>query len=86
MRMAKSATRSRSGRGRSGWSPFKSSIISFVRDHPGCCKWDVAAYVTRSPRRCPSRQYYIVNTALRNGWIEAKWAGNRWCLTVPSGV
>lgn len=44
---------------------------------------DVAAHCTRSALRNPSRQYYIVNTALRNGWIVSQWAGNRWKLYLP---
>lgn len=33
---------------------------------------DVAKFVTRSARRNPSKQYYIVNTAIRAGWIVAE--------------
>lgn len=63
------------------WSPYKEMVISYVQNHPGCCKLDVAKYVTRNPRRNPSKQYYIVNTAIRNGWINAVWIGNRYSLT-----
>lgn len=65
-----------------GYSPYKNMVIDYVEQHPGCTKWDVAKYCTLSPRRCPSKQYYIVNTAIRNGWIRAVWKGNRWALYV----
>ena len=65
---------------RKAWSPYKDSVINYVREHPGCCKYDVAAYVAR---RCsPNKLYYIVNTAIRNGWIVAEKIGNRYSLTV----
>jgi hypothetical protein len=64
------------------WSPYKESVINFVRNNPGCCKYDVASYVTYNGLRNPSKQYYIVNTAIRNGWIEAERRGNRYYLTV----
>ena len=64
------------------WSPYKNMVVNFVSRNPGCCKFDVARYVTHNPLRCPSKQYYIVNTAIRNGWIKARWAGNRWELNV----
>lgn len=66
------------------WSPYKQMVIDYVAANPGCCKFDVARRVTRSSRRDPSKQYYIVNTAIRNGWIAATWAGNRWKLTVKA--
>lgn len=65
------------------WSPFKDSVIQFVSRNPGCSKMDVARYCTSNPRRNPSRQYYIVNTALRNGWIVGVWNSGRWKLYVP---
>jgi hypothetical protein len=64
------------------WSPYKERVIEYVRQHPGCSKWDVAEHCTFNSRRCPSKQYYIVNTALRNGWIVGVWRGNRWELFV----
>ena len=64
------------------WSPYKNMVIDYVKSHPGCSKWDVAQYCTRSCLRNPSRQYYIVNTAIRNDWIEAEWAGNKYKLYV----
>ena len=51
------------------WSPYKNQIIEFVRENPGCCKYDVAVAVTY--RRNPSKSYHIVNTALKNKWIFA---------------
>lgn len=65
------------------WSPYKERIINFVRANPGCCKYDVARRCTRSYGRNPSKQYYIVNTALRHGWIVAHKVGNRYSLHVP---
>lgn len=65
------------------WSPYKDSVISFVRNHPGCCKYDVAKYVTHTWKRDPSKQYYIVNTAIRHGWIVAKKVGGRYFLDLP---
>jgi hypothetical protein len=62
------------------WSPYKDRVIGYVERNPGCTKWDVASYCTYNRQRCPSKQYYIVNTAIRNGWIEAVWKGNRWAL------
>jgi hypothetical protein len=64
------------------WSPYKDSVISYVKNHPGCCKYDVARYVTHNRLRDPSKQYYIVNTAIRNEWIVAKFLGNRYELFV----
>lgn len=51
------------------WSPYKNTVIDFVRAHPGCTKYAVAARCAQSSRRSPGKQYYIVNTAIRNGWI-----------------
>jgi hypothetical protein len=58
-------------------------IIHYVAEHPGCSKWDVAAHCTRDPRRDPSKQYALVNTALRNGWIAGKLYGRQYRLYVP---
>lgn len=63
------------------WSPYKQTVIDFVAKNPGCCKMDVAKVVTYSKRRHPSHQYYIINTAIRNGWISAKFSGGRYYLT-----
>lgn len=68
------------------WSPYKEHVINYVADHPGCSKWDVACRVTWKHGRCPSKQYYIVNTAIRNGWIVAFWVGNRYELYIPEDV
>ncbi len=65
------------------WSPYKNSIVNYVTRNPGCCKWDVAKYVTRDSRRCPSKQYFIVNTAIRNKWIMAVKKSNRYELYTP---
>jgi hypothetical protein len=61
------------------WSPYKYTVIDYVRRNPGCCKYDVARHVAR---RCnPSKLYYIVNTAIRNGWIVSGGRnGNRYEL------
>lgn len=67
------------------WSPYKDSVIAYVEANPGCSKWDVASYCTRDRRRCPSKQYYIVNTAIRNGWVQATRLTNRYSLVVTGG-
>jgi hypothetical protein len=71
---------------RRAWSPYKEKVVAYVRANPGCSKLDVARHVTRSPWRGPTRQYYIVNTAVRNGWILAFWAGGRYLLFTPDMV
>jgi hypothetical protein len=68
------------------WSPYKDRVIGFVERNPGCSKWDVACFVTRSCLRNPRKQYYIVNTAIRNGWIEAEMRGGRYYLFTPDSV
>ena len=65
---------------RKAWSPYKEAVINYVKFHPGCCKRDVANYCTFSMMRDPSKQYYIVNTAIRNGWIKSIRIGNRYSL------
>ena len=62
------------------WSPYKDSVINYVKRNPGCCKYDVALFCTKSCLRNPSKQYYIVNTAIRNGWIDAEFCGNKYKL------
>jgi len=62
------------------WSKYKNSIINYVENNPGCSKWEVASLCTQSSRRCPSKQYYIVNTALRNGWIYGYMAKGQYRL------
>jgi len=73
-------------RRRPAHSPYKDTVISYVRSHPGCCKLDVARHVTRSPQRTPSKQYYIVETALRHGWIVGIYAHGRYLLYTPDMV
>jgi hypothetical protein len=65
------------------WSPYKDRIISYVENNQGCSKWDIASLCTTSRLRNPSKQYYIVNTALRNGWIEGYFSAGRWHLYTP---
>ena len=64
------------------WSKYKDRVIAFVLDNPGCCKMDVARHVTYCALRSPNKQYYIVNTAIRHGWIEAVRIGGRYKLYV----
>ena len=66
------------------WSPYKDMIVAYVAAHPGCSKWDVAAHCTYSAQRDPSKQYYLVNTALRNGWIAGEQRGRQYRLYVPT--
>jgi len=56
---------------RKGYSPYSAQAIRFVGEHPGCSKFDLARALTRSPLRCPSRQYYLVNTQVSLGNIVA---------------
>lgn len=63
-----------------GWSKYKNMVINYVSNHPGCCKYDVAKFCTRNPLRNPSKQYYIVNTAIKNKWISFIFCGNRYKL------
>lgn len=65
------------------WSPYKDRIINYVENNQGCSKWELASLCTKSGRRCPSKQYYIVNTALRHGWIEGYFSSGRWHLYTP---
>lgn len=65
------------------WSKYKDRIIAYVEANQGCSKWDIASLCTYNPNRCPSKQYYIVNTAIRNGWIEGDFSGGRWHLYTP---
>jgi len=44
---------------------------------------DVAAHCTHSPRRNPAKQYYIVDTALGNGWIAGELRGRQYRLYIP---
>jgi hypothetical protein len=68
------------GSRRRAWSPYKEKVVAFVRANPGCCKMDVLRHVTYSPRRVPNKQSYIVETAIRHGWIVAFKAGGRYRL------
>ena len=64
------------------FTPYKNLIIDFVQRNPGCTKMDVARIVTRNPRRSPSKQYDVVNTAIKYGWIKAaKLSSGRYSLT-----
>jgi hypothetical protein len=63
-------------------SPYAYTVVSYVAANPGCSKWDVAAHVTRDSRRCPSKQYYIVNTAIRYGKVVAAKVGGKYSLKV----
>lgn len=63
-------------------SKYKNRVIQFVKNNPGCCKYDVAKHCTYNIRRDPSKQYYIVNTAIKHGWIKATKKSGRYYLTV----
>ena len=62
------------------YAPYKDRIIAFVESHPGCCKMDVAKYCTYNRLRDPSKQYYLVNTAIKYGWIRAEFKRGRYYL------
>lgn len=64
------------------YSPYTNRAVEFVKNNPGCTKWDLAQYLTYHPLRCPSKQYYLVNTQIRLGNIEAKWCKNHYELYV----
>lgn len=67
-------------------SPYTNRAIGYVFTNPGCTKWDLASYLTRRPGRCPSKQYYLVNTQIRLGNIIAIRRSNRYELHVPKDV
>ena len=69
---------------RKAYSPYKETVINYVSKHPGCCKYDVARHCTYAQLRNPSKQYYIVNTAIRNGWIKATYSGGKYKLYVEA--
>jgi hypothetical protein len=73
-------------RRRAAWSPYRDMVVAYVRSHPGCSKLDVARHVTRDPRRTPSKQYYIVDTAIRHGWIVGIYTRGRYLLYAPDMV
>lgn len=54
--------------------------MEFVKNNPGCSKLDVAKHCTYNCLRNPSKQYYIVNTAIKNGWIRATFKSGRYYL------
>jgi len=66
------------------WSPYKETVVGYVSRNPGCSKWDVASHCTHNSQRNPSKQYYIVNTALKNGWIAGRQIGRQYRLYVPT--
>ncbi|HEX5186238.1 MAG TPA: hypothetical protein VFV86_05050 [Nitrososphaeraceae archaeon] len=68
------------------WSPYKTKIIDFVSKNPGCSKLDVTTHCTYNYRRNPSKQYYIVNTALRNNWIKGFFRGGRYYLYINENL
>ena len=68
------------------YSPYTSSVVNYVSNHPGCSKMDVDRFVTRNPLRNPNKQYYIVNTAIRNGHIKAEYKRGRYYLTINNIV
>lgn len=66
----------------SSWKPYNVSpyfrlttshlnVLNYVRDNPGCNKYEAAAAGTRNSRRDPSKQYYLVNTLIRQGYLLA---------------
>ena len=65
-----------------GPQPIHRNVIEFVKNNPGCTKWDAASYITRNSMRCPSKQYSVVNTCIRHGWIEATNLGNKYDLRI----
>jgi hypothetical protein len=63
-------------------SPYTARAVEFVKKNPGCSKWELAKHLTYSCLRCPSKQYYLVNTQIRLGNIDAYRNGNRYELYV----
>ncbi len=65
-------------------SIYTTRAVAFVAANPGCCKFDLARALTNNARRCPSKQYYLVNTQIRLGNIVAfAGNGNRYELYTP---
>ena len=61
-------------------SPYSEMAIGYVSRNQGCCKFDLARFLTSDPRRCPSKQYYLVNTQIRLGNLIAIFEGSRYYL------
>jgi len=61
-------------------------VLNYVSAHPGCCKYMAVKAVTYNPLRDPSKQYYLVNTLIRNGWITATFVKGKYNLHIRSGV
>lgn len=57
-------------------------IVQYVKNNPGCCKYDCARIATKNPLRNPSKQYYLVNTCIRHNLIKATFKSNRYYLYV----
>lgn len=51
------------------WSPYKDTIITYVKNFPGCSKYTVASRIARYCN--PSKMYHPINTAIKHGWIFA---------------
>jgi len=44
-------------------------VLRYVQNHPGCTKFAAAQAGTYCSLRNPRRQYYLVNTLLRHGYL-----------------
>lgn len=55
-------------------------VLYYVQHNPGCNKWHAAKAGTRSALRSPHKQYYLVDTLIRQGYIRAEKRGNQYRL------
>lgn len=58
-------------------------VLRYIAWNPGCPKYHAAKAGTYSSMRNPTRQYYLVNTLIRHGYICATNHGNRYQLGLP---
>lgn len=55
-------------------------VLDYIKRNPGCTKFAAAKAGTRKPTRCPSLQYYLVNTLIKHGYVLAVKLSNRYKL------
>lgn len=55
-------------------------VLDYIKRNPGCTKFAAAKAGTREQTRCPSKQYYLVNTLIKHGYVKAVKLSNRYKL------
>ena len=55
-------------------------VLDYIKKNPGCTKFAAAKAGTRKISRCPSKQYYLVNTLIKHGYVKAVKLSNRYKL------